>query len=96
MQTPAPVREAGVKSPEVRKAKPKTAKNDRVGSGARGRFVVDVQETVSQTLYPAANPFFDEAASLDDDIKLLKDQLAQKLRLQNAQLRTMLERFQRS
>ncbi|KPH04673.1 hypothetical protein B5K10_33190 [Rhizobium leguminosarum bv. trifolii] len=33
--------------------------------------------------------------SLDEDIRVLRGQLARKLRLQNAQLRTMLERFER-
>ncbi|MGV1760499.1 hypothetical protein ACQZ6F_27590 [Rhizobium sp. A22-96] len=54
------------------------------------------KEPTLQSLSVSTNPFFDEAANLDDDIKQLKDQLAQKLRLQNAQLRKMLERFDRS
>ncbi|MBB3302909.1 hypothetical protein FHT72_006334 [Rhizobium sp. BK077] len=33
--------------------------------------------------------------SLDDEIKVLRDQLARKLKLQNAQLRKMLDRFER-
>ena len=33
--------------------------------------------------------------SLDDEIKVLRDQLARKLRLQNGQLRKMLDRFER-
>ncbi|WP_310865730.1 hypothetical protein [Rhizobium hidalgonense] len=37
--------------------------------------------------------FFDEVASLDEDIKTLKSELAQKLQLQNAQLKKMLKRF---
>ena len=36
-----------------------------------------------------------QAISLDDDIKLLRSELVSKLRLQNAQLKTMLERFER-
>ncbi|MET3615995.1 hypothetical protein ABID16_004344 [Rhizobium aquaticum] len=36
-----------------------------------------------------------QAISLDDDIKLLRSELVGKLRLQNAQLKTMLERFER-
>jgi hypothetical protein len=32
--------------------------------------------------------------SLDDEIRVLRRQLAEKLRLQNAQLRKMLERFE--
>ena len=37
--------------------------------------------------------FFDEVASLDEDIKQLRIQLAQKLHLQNVQLKKMLKRF---
>jgi hypothetical protein len=33
--------------------------------------------------------------SLDEEIRLLQGQLASKLRIQNAQLRPMLERFER-
>lgn len=42
------------------------------------------------------DPFLDEATSLDSEIRQLRDQLAQKLRLQNDQLKKMLERFERS
>ncbi|MDL2408284.1 hypothetical protein PY650_22075 [Rhizobium calliandrae] len=38
--------------------------------------------------------FFDEVASLDEEIKQLRSQLAQKLLLQNDQLKKMLERFE--
>jgi hypothetical protein len=37
----------------------------------------------------------DDTISLDDEIRLLREQLASKLQLQNAQLRRMLERFER-
>ncbi|WP_156134107.1 hypothetical protein [Ensifer sp. ZNC0028] len=37
--------------------------------------------------------FFDEATALDGDIKQLRQDLAEKLSLQNAQLRKLLERF---
>ncbi|RYG94802.1 MAG: hypothetical protein EON58_15470 [Alphaproteobacteria bacterium] len=37
----------------------------------------------------------DDPLSLDDEIRVLRGQLAEKLRLQNAQLRKMLERFER-
>lgn len=36
-----------------------------------------------------------QAISLDDEIKLLRRELVSKLRLQNAKLKTMLERFER-
>lgn len=44
---------------------------------------------------PAARTVPDDRISLDEDIKLLREQLAVKLRLQNAQLKRMLERFER-
>ena len=37
----------------------------------------------------------DDTISLDEEIKLLREQLAHKVRLQNAQLKRMLERFER-
>lgn len=76
----------------------KPAKVARKGgaNGTRQSPVPAGAEPVPQPPSVSANPFFDEAASLDEDIKQLKDQLAQKLRLQNAQLRKMLERFERS
>lgn len=45
---------------------------------------------------PTSVPTFSgEAQSLDEEIKLLRDQLARKLQRQNAQLKRMLERFER-
>lgn len=45
---------------------------------------------------PANVPtFFDEVQSLDDEIRLLRYRLVHRLQLQNAQLRMMLERFER-
>ncbi|EHK76690.1 hypothetical protein SM0020_17172 [Sinorhizobium meliloti CCNWSX0020] len=40
--------------------------------------------------------FFHELATLDEEIKMLRTQLAQKLHLQNVQLKKMLERFELS
>jgi hypothetical protein len=42
---------------------------------------------------PPRESFFHNAATLDEEIKILRAQLAQKLHLQNAQLKKMLERF---
>lgn len=41
------------------------------------------------------DPFFGEAADLDEEIRNLRGQLAEKLQSQNAQLKKMLERFDR-
>lgn len=52
-------------------------------------------EAVTPPLYPAAPLHFDDALRLDEEIRLLRAQVARKLQLQNAQLKTMLERFER-
>ncbi|MGO4567118.1 hypothetical protein AB4Z52_19070 [Rhizobium sp. 2YAF20] len=84
-------------SPQTRQTKPSWAqKKGPLNAVEQSTAVAADEKPVSQTPASSANPFFDEAASLDEDIKQLKDQLAQKLRLQNAQLRKMLERFERS
>ena len=44
---------------------------------------------------PAVSTIFDGMTSLDDEVRELRRQLAGKLSLQNAQLRKMLERFER-
>ncbi len=44
---------------------------------------------------PGVTAVSDDAVSLDGEIRLLRDQLATKLRLQNAQLKRMLDRFER-
>ncbi|THK33443.1 hypothetical protein EHS39_36350 [Ensifer sp. MPMI2T] len=51
--------------------------------------------THHQRLQPSSSRdlFFREASTLDEDIKMLRIQLAQKLQLQNGQLKKMLERF---
>ena len=73
----------------------RAARKGRVDRIAQSPVIADA-EPVRQSPSATGNPFFDEAASLDEDIKQLKNQLAQKLRLQNAQLREMLKRFERS
>ncbi|AWI61463.1 hypothetical protein AB395_00006286 (plasmid) [Sinorhizobium fredii CCBAU 45436] len=40
--------------------------------------------------------FYHEVAALDEEIKMLRTQLAQKLHLQNVQLKKMLRRFEDS
>jgi hypothetical protein len=44
---------------------------------------------------PAAPTVPNDTISLDEEIKPLRNQLARKLQLQNAQLERMLERFER-
>ncbi|MDE3761518.1 hypothetical protein GOC40_28795 [Sinorhizobium meliloti] len=77
-------------------SKPRIKRRDR---GKRGNVNVATQRAVApkhhQSLPPSSSRdlFFDEVASLDEEIKMLRSQLAQKLRLQNVQLKKMLERF---
>ena len=58
----------------------------------RGRKpeLVDTTQVLPDVSIPS-----DDTLSLDDEIRLLRGQLVGKLRLQNAQLRKMLERFER-
>ncbi|WP_392714044.1 hypothetical protein [Rhizobium ruizarguesonis] len=44
---------------------------------------------------PSALTASDDAINLDEEIRLLRDQLARKVQMQNAQLKRMLERFER-
>jgi hypothetical protein len=84
------------KSSAQRPIKARAGRKASVDTLSKDPVVAAVEEPVSEVPSPSANPFFDEASSLDTDIRQLKDQLAGKLRLQNAQLRKMLERFERS
>ncbi|MDX0615951.1 hypothetical protein GOC93_20245 [Sinorhizobium medicae] len=68
--------------------------------GKRGNFNVAKQRAVAPKYHQSlptsssSDLFFDEVASLDEEIKILRIQLAQKLHLQNVQLKKMLERFE--
>ncbi|KQV12197.1 hypothetical protein ASC97_13605 [Rhizobium sp. Root1203] len=66
----------------------------------RAQLVVPhpVATQLDQSVQPSSpeDTFFAKSESLDDEIKQLRGQLAQKLSLQNAHLRKMLERFDRS
>jgi len=89
-----PAEEAAVELPRLPQAKLKVAKKVRVGSpGEKSGAIADLPVLAKSS---TEEPFFEKATSLDEDIKHLKDLLAQKLRIQNAQLREMLKRFERS
>jgi hypothetical protein len=92
---PMPTGAANVQLPKMRQPRFKSAKRKSVDPIAQIPVVAG-DALVSDITSPAANPAFQYVASLDEDIKQLKDQLTQKLRMQNAQLRKMLERFERS
>lgn len=64
--------------------------------GKRRRRTRTVEPVVAASkASPAVVAASDDEISLDDEIRALRAQLAKKLRLQNAQLKKMLERFER-
>ncbi len=71
----------------------------QTGEGAtrKRRKLAKSAEPVEAVLPPsrAAPTVSDDTISLDEEIKVLRSQLAHKLQLQNAQLRRMLQRFER-
>ncbi|YCI06015.1 hypothetical protein M1D34_28615 (plasmid) [Ensifer sp. D2-11] len=76
--------------------KPRIKRRER---GKRANAYVASQSAVAPKHHQSVPPsssrdFFDEVAVLDKEIKILRTQLAQKLHLQNVQLKKMLERFE--
>ncbi|TAW70130.1 hypothetical protein [Rhizobium ruizarguesonis] len=69
------------------------------GEGATRKRSTRGKKATGGEAVPPPSPRFpagsDEAIRLDEEIGLLRDQLARKLQLQNAQLKRMLERFER-
>ncbi|MEH7876375.1 hypothetical protein V7799_01225 [Rhizobium laguerreae] len=61
--------------------------------GMRGKKPKTIAVVVQPS--PSAPTAFDDAINLDEEIRLLRDQLARKLQMQNAQLKKLLERFER-
>lgn len=77
-------------------SKPRIKRRER---GKRVNAHVATQSAVAPKHHQSVQPptsrdlFFHELAILDDEIKTLRTKLAQKLHLQNVQLKKMLERF---
>ncbi len=80
----------------IARAEPKPLQTNERDTRTRRKLPKSVEpvETVLPPS-PAAPAVLDNTISLDEEIKLLRDQLARRLRLQNAQLKRMLERFER-
>ncbi|MHC2355659.1 hypothetical protein ACVMB3_005180 [Sinorhizobium meliloti] len=76
--------------PRIRRGERGKSANARVAaqSAAAPKRHDNLQRRSSREL------FFHELATLDEEIKTLRMQRAQKLHLQNVQLKTMLERFE--
>ncbi|SCB61583.1 hypothetical protein GA0061105_12027 [Rhizobium aethiopicum] len=102
--TPAPseARHSDASAPEpnetsikARRGPPPSRRQRTKGAqaSATARRAAANHEGQSVPLSSAGDAFFDEVASLDEDIKKLRSELARKLQLQNAQLKTMLKRF---
>ncbi|WP_037382709.1 hypothetical protein [Sinorhizobium americanum] len=74
--------------PRVKRRRGKSANGESAAQSA-------VAAKPHQSLPPSSSRdvFFHEAATLDEEIKMLRIHLAQKLQLQNGQLKKMLERF---
>ncbi len=74
-----------------RPGRPERTQGTRAAVVARSPVAPHEGQGVQRPSSP--NAFFDEVASLDEDIKKLRSELARKLQRQNAQLKTMLKRF---
>ncbi|MBP2236136.1 hypothetical protein J2Z31_002650 [Sinorhizobium kostiense] len=106
-ETPAPSeaqrsgrqRKASVSKSEKGKTPERKPRIERRERSKRARAQVVARSAVAtneaQGVQPSSSgdPFFNEAAILDEEIKELRLRLAQKLYLQNVQLKKMLERF---
>ncbi|PJR10225.1 hypothetical protein [Sinorhizobium meliloti] len=73
-------------------SKPRVKRRER---GNRANAHEAAQSAVAPKQQPSSSRdvFFHEMAALDEEIKMLRTQLAQKVHLQNVQLKKMLERF---
>ncbi|WP_244505384.1 hypothetical protein [Rhizobium sp. LCM 4573] len=72
-----------------------TLKVTRTSEGAKRTRSKRGKKAEAVEVAPLQSTIFDDVVSLDEEIGLLRDQLARKLHLQNMQLRTMLKRFER-
>lgn len=85
--------DAGAASPQVRRTRgPGRPKS--VGGG-KGAAALDSSPARVEPTALADSPFLEQMASLDEEVQQLRLHLADKLRMQNEQLKKMLERFNR-
>ncbi|MCJ9724750.1 hypothetical protein MOV66_27385 [Agrobacterium sp. SHOUNA12C] len=84
------------------KKSPRAPQTKRPARAGRARTEMDAASTATTRQDQSAQSpsplktFFDEAVSLDEEIKQLRSQLAQKLHRQNSQLKKLLQRFDAS
>lgn len=87
---------------EARDDKPKRRRSTKPQPSVRDSAAPTEPHAPKEVEPPAAakpvrdNPFLAEVTGLDEEVKQLRQLLAQKLRAQNTQLKKMLERFERS
>jgi len=91
--------EAGAASPQVRRTRgPGRPKNVGGGKSAAaadpGPAAVE-RPAAAEPAVLADSPFLEQMASLDEEVQQLRLHLADKLRMQNEQLKKMLDRFNR-
>nr|WP_201009214.1 hypothetical protein [Rhizobium rhizogenes]QCL09380.1 hypothetical protein pC5.7c_513 [Rhizobium rhizogenes]QCL09550.1 hypothetical protein pC5.8a_58 [Rhizobium rhizogenes] len=91
-----------VRENATRKKSPRIPQTKRPARARKARADMNAASTVTARQDQSAQSpspleiFFEEAVSLDEEIKQLRSQLAQKLHLQNSQLKKMLQRFDAS
>ena len=90
-ETEREVDAAPVVSVPARTKKPGRAKRTRTDMVAQSTAVANKDQNAQSS--SSREAFFGEVAGLDEEIRQLRIQLAQKLHLQNVQLKKMLERF---
>ncbi|NTF97900.1 hypothetical protein [Rhizobium rhizogenes] len=84
------------------KKSPRTLLTKLPARARKARADMDAASTVTTRQDQSAQSpsplktFFDDAVNLDEEIKQLRSQLAQKLHLQNSQLKKLLQRFDAS
>ncbi|WP_018098170.1 hypothetical protein [Sinorhizobium meliloti] len=93
-EEPSLVRKYAVSTKSQTKARIKRReRGEKANAQVAAQTPVTAPDRRSMQLPSSRDLFFDEVATLDAEIKMLRSQLAQKLRLQNVQLKKMLERF---
>ncbi|MFQ6185223.1 hypothetical protein ACLMJV_25155 [Sinorhizobium meliloti] len=93
-EQPSLVRKNAVSTKSQTKARIKRReRGEKANAQVAARIPVTATDHPRVQVPSSRDLFFDEVAILDAEIKMLRSQLAQKLRLQNVQLKKMLERF---
>lgn len=91
--------EAGAASPQVRRTRgpgrPKNVDGGKSAAAADPGPAAVERPAAAEPAVLADSPFLEQMASLDEEVQQLRLHLADKLRMQNEQLKKMLDRFNR-